>query len=1580
MPSREPDIAIIGMAGRFPGADDVHDFWRNISTGVESFTRFTDEDLLAAGEDPAVFTQPNYVRSRPVLNNIRGFDASFFGVSPREATLADPQQLLFTECVWELLESAGYGTAEDRGDVGVYAGMNISTYLLTRPNAFRLSVEIDGLMAGNDKDALATNVSYRLDLRGPSVTVQTFCSTSLVAVHLACASLRRGECDVALAGGVSIRVPDRTGFLYAEGNQASPDGHVRTFDAQARGSMFGDGVALVALKPLAKAIADRDTVLAVIRGSAINNDGALKFSFQAPSIEGQRRCVTAAIANAGVDPADISYVEAHGTATEVGDPMEVAALSSAFGPTEDKQYCLLGSVKPNVGHLDRASGVTGLIKVIQSLQHELIPGTLNFDTPNTEIDFVNSPFRVTAQPTPWPRRTDRSRIAGLSSLGTGGTNSHAIITEAPELPARPERPRRWQVLPVSARSVTAADHACSNLAGRLDAEPELELGDVAFTLQVGRKVFNHRRVIIADSTGGAASRLTDPAGPLGRVDATVGRTVGLLIAGVGEQYPGMVADLYADEPEFRAEVDECVALLGLTEAAQLSDIFAPNARSASGGGDLARLLGRDGPAPDRQPTVNAHLIQPAVFVAEYAVARQLMRWGIQPELMLGYSLGEYVAACLSGVLSLPDALQLVAYRAKLIASLPEGAMLAVAADEARLRTVLGNAFEDLDVAIRTGSQVVLGGPIEVVDAAASTLLAAQLSCQRLQTSHAFHSRMLAPAATELVNWISDNVTLHAPKLPFVSNVTGEVATERDVTDPEYWAKHMCQTVEFGKGLATVLACGEPALVEVGPGQSLGALVRSHPACEQRQWPLILTTLPAAADSRSALLTLTESLARLWLTGVPIDWAALHGIGGAGSIADGSGTAVAHGWRPGRVPLPTYPFERQEYWLEAEELGGAPATQAFDEDDPASILTSLPLLPEDDWITVPIWRQTTLRPPADDAPCWLVFTDTGVADTLATALRTQLNGATVLFARPGSRFAVVEDGFALRPGSWEDATAALRNLAERQLQPERVVHLWTAGAEPDSPADDVQFGLHTLIAYARAAGDLGFGPWSLDVVTSGSSRVLPGDAVRPERITALGPCRLIPVEYPKVRTRLIDIDLATVVASPRALIGELRAAPTDQVVALRAGTRWLPDYEVLDAACGASQPPAVEIRRGGTYLVTGGLGGIGLAMAERLAADYQARLVLMGRTPVPPPDHWGQILAADSTTSEVRRRLDGLQRLRTSGAEVVTVAGDVSRVEDVRRAVDTAIERFGGLDGVLHCAGVPAVGLMQFKTASDVAKVLAPKMGGALAIAEVVRQTPVDFVALFSSTTSATGGGAGQVDYCAANAYLDAFAESDPIPGTLVTAIDWGEWTWNGWTTGLDNYDEGSRQFFETYRQTFGVSFDQGWHALQRVLASGQAHVVISTQDFPTLVRMSRRSSIASHQATVKKARDALGRHPRPELSTAFVEPQSPAEHAIAGVWTEALGLELVGVHDNFFELGGNSLIGMEIIAEIRKALDVPYLPPHLLYEAPTVAALAEAALAGSTDTNQEPQTADLGDQQRSRIEQRRSTLRSRRVS
>ncbi|MBC6447371.1 type I polyketide synthase [Actinokineospora xionganensis] len=1547
----EPDvddpIAVVGMAGRFPGAADVATFWRNLCDGVESISFFTPEELLDSGVDPKLIGDPAYVPARPVLDDVAGFDASFFGISPRMAALTDPQQRLFLEVCWEALEQAGYAAPENRDRVGVFGGTNLSTYLLRMPEQMFAEGEVSTyeIIMGNEKDALTTTVSYLFDLHGPSVAVQTFCSTSLVATHMAMQSLRGGDCELAIAGGVSIRVPDKVGHEFAPGGMESPDGHVRTFDAQARGSMFGDGAAVVVLKRLSHALRDGDHIWSVIRGSAMNNDGALKVGYTAPSVVGQARVIADAMANAGVTGEDVSYIEAHGTATELGDPIEVAALTRAFGPTETTQYCPIGSVKTNIGHLDRAAGVTGLIKTSLALRDGVIPPSLHYTSPNPDIDFENSPFYVNTALTPWRPRGGRKPIAGINSLGMGGTNVHVVVEQAPVREvsrAESDTARRYQVVTVSARNTAAIDQSCERLAAHLAAAPQTRLLDVAYTLQVGRKTFEHRRALVAGSTDEAVAALSGGA-LLGRVDAVRGRRVAFLFAGVGEQYPGLVRELYRREPVFRAELDECAALLRDSLDVDLVDLVAGE-RAA--GADLGALLGRSA-APD-DPRADAlertEVVQPALFAVEYALARTMMAWGLRPEIMFGYSLGEYVAACLAGVLSLPDALALVAHRAKLIGTADPGAMVAVSLTVAELRERYGIDERGLDVAAVNGPQVVvLAGPVESTDALLADLRRDEVACRALRTTHAFHSRMLAPIGAELTEWVRANITLNPPNLPYISNATGERADAALVCDPAYWARHMCATVEFAAAAEALLADPELAVVEIGPGQSLGALLRSA-GCPPPRWPQILSALPAAGDSRPDDAVLTDCLARLWLLGVDVDWAAYHGRGS--ERADDAAL-------PGRVPLPTYPFQRQRYWIDAApRIPGQ--RQALALPDAANLfdaIATLPKLPEEQWQHLPVWRQTAAPAPAERPESWLVYTRDGRADEIASRL------GPVSLVRPGEAYAVTDDGYTVRPGDVDDTRAMLRHLRAAGRPLRRVTHLWTL--DPAAAEQTVSHGLHTLVALARAAGELGADAWSLDIAVAGTQQVLGEDVTNPYGATLTGPCLVIPLEYPKVTARLIDLDDG---ASPASVANELRTPLTDRIVALRHGRRWVPGYEAMSTTLPTpTLSPTAEqnadtavLRARGVYLITGGLGGIALGLADHLARECRARLVLLGRSGLPPRADWPGVLAGTVAVDEATAaRVAKVSRLIADGAEVEIVVGDVAVTADVRRAVDVAVERFGGLHGVIHAAGVPSMGLMQFKRHEELDQVLAPKIAGTLAVAEALRigepdEIDLDFLVLFSSITSATGGGPGQVDYCAANAFLDAWAHQAAATGRRVLSVGWGEWTWNAWEDGLAGYDEKLQKFFRENRARFGIGFDDGWRSLLRAVNSGETRVVVSTQDFETVVTGSARFTL---EAVTAPAGGGGERHPRPELVTFYQEPSGHTEETIAETWCESLRLRRVGVGDNFFELGGNSLLGVTIVTALRTEFGLAELPPHILYEAPTVAALAkviDAAAAGAT--------------------------------
>ncbi|MEW2520833.1 type I polyketide synthase [Actinacidiphila alni] len=1567
-PDLDRRIAVVGMAGRFPGAGDIAAFWRNLCDGVESIRFFTPEELIEAGVDPETVNDPEYVPARAVLDDISGFDAGFFGMSPRMAALTDPQQRLFLEVCWEGLEHAGYANEAYRDRIGVFGGSNLSTYLFGMTSQLAAGdISPYEIIMSNDKDALTTSVSYLFDLRGPSVAVQTFCSTSLVGVHLAVQSLRSGECEMALAGGVSISVPDRVGHRRQQGGMESHDGHVRTFDAQASGSMFGDGATVVVLKRLSDALRDGDTVHAVIRGSAINNDGALKVGYTAPSVAGQARVVQDALADARVRPEDIGYVEAHGTATPIGDPIELTALNRAFGPAGGPASIPIGAVKTNIGHLNHASGTAGLIKTVLTVRERAVPATLHFTAPNPQIDFTDSPFYVNTALTEWPERDGRPRIAGLNSLGMGGTNVHVVVEEPPSRRSGPGGAaggRRHHFLPVSARTGDAADQAVRNLGEHLAATSGAAVADVAYTLQVGRKTFEHRRATVVSGVEQAVTALAgeDDGAPLtGRVETAHGRPVAFLFAGVGEQYPGLVGELHRHEPVFRAELDRCLALLAPhlpgTDLAGLLTGDRPG-----GGMDLAALLGRaTGSADDRAAELErTEVVQPLLFAVDYALASTLLAWGATPSLMLGYSLGEYVAACLAGVLSLEDALALVAYRAKLISGVETGSMAAVPLAPEQLRDRYRLEARGLDIAAVNGPQtVVVAGPSDALTTLAADLERDGVPSRALRTTHAFHSRMLAPVADELTTWVAENITLRAPKLPYLSNVTGGVADARLVRDPAYWAAHMCRPVRFATAVETLLADPELAMVEIGPGQSLGAMVRGA-GCPPQRWPMITATLPAQSDPRPADLVLTEAVSRLWLTGVDLDWAAYNGRSPR--------TADVHGdTAPGRVPLPTYPFQRQRYWIEQTPLigakkapqavtaSGAPGVPATFED-----IDRVPKLPEEQWVWQPVWRQTAVPATAGKQPAsWLVYADGSEADAVLDELvRTAAaEEATVSVVRPGAGWSVdPATGYTVRPGSAGDAQAVLRDLKQRGLALERVVHLWTLAERPGGTDESVAYGLHTLVALTRAAGELGAGDWQLDMVTAGAHQVLDGSEVRPEASTLIGPTLVVPLEYPNVTTRLLDAEPDTPAA---AIVAELRRPRTDAAVALRGSRRWVCGYDLLPAP--DDESAAAVLRERGVYLITGGLGGIGLGMAEHLARQCRARLVLFGRRGLPPRERWEGIAAGTEPAEEaVRDRVRRVLTVLELGAEIEIVTGDVASADDVRRAIDVAGERFGALHGILHTAGVPGTGLIQFKEADDSEIVLAPKIAGVRAMDKALRigqpdEVALDFLVLFSSITAATGGGPGQVDYCAGNAYLDGYAAQQAAAGRRILSVDWGEWTWNAWDSGLSGYDEGLQNFFRAHRAAFGISFAEGWRSLLRALASGESRVVVSTQDLPTMVSYSTGFTVEAVMAPAGGAGQAGDRHPRPELLTPYREPAGPTEEKLAAVWGDMLKLDKVGARDNFFELGGNSLLGIALLAALRRAFEGAELPPHILYEAPTVEALAKVVDGPAADAAPVPE-------------------------
>jgi amino acid adenylation domain-containing protein len=1508
---REP-IAIVGMAGRFPGAPDIETFWSNLRDAVESISRFSDEELRAEGFEDRVLADPRFVKAYGSLDGADRFDAGFFGYTPREAEAMDPQHRLFLETVWEALEHAGCDPARYQGAIALYAGAAPNTYARNLASRPELLAALGGyqLMLGGNADFLATRASYKLNLRGPSVTIQTACSTSLVAVHTACRSLIDGDCDVAIAGGVTVVVPLKTGYFYREEGIASPDGHCRAFDAKAQGTVGGSAVAAVVLKRLSDAQSDGDQIHAVILGSALNNDGAQKVGYTAPSVDGQAEAIALAQAAANVTPDTISYIEAHGTGTALGDPIEIKALSQAFGPRPPRS-CAIGSLKTNTGHLDAAAGVAGLIKATLALRHRQIPPTLHFMEPNPALALDTTPFYVNAALSPWDAPGESPRRAGVSSFGIGGTNAHVVLEEAPALqPGSPSR--EWQLLTVSARTREALDRGRGRLADFLETHPDVSLADAAFTLQTGRRQFDERTAVVCrDRSDAVAALRTDGGSRIAGRSATHPPRVVFMFPGQGAQYAGMGRDLYRNERVFRDVVDECANGLRPHLGFDVRDVL---------------LADRDDEAAASRLSQTA-VAQPALFTIELALARLWTSWGIVPAGFIGHSLGEFVAAHLAGVWTLPDVLRLVVERSRLMQATAPGAMLAVEVSAAHLLD-LGPAVSI--AAVNSPSLSVLSGSEDAIAAVESRLAAAGVHARRLHTAQAFHSPLMEPVLDRF-RAVVESTRRSAPITPFISNLTGRWADAADVVTADYWVRHAREAVQFDAGLSTLAADLDPVLLEVGPGRTLATLARQHAHGGR---PAI-TSLPHPQERESDQATVLRALGRLWIEGAEVHW--------AGFYADE---------RRRRTPLPAYAFERKRYWI-SPNLGATPAPV----DD-----TRRPL---ERWFYVPSWTRSIVPVPATAAAPpssrpWLIFADDGgFGDRLASEVARAGCDAIVVRAREG--FARIGDAeFAVGPDIADDYRALLSALAAGPGLPAHIVHAWGTGpsrADADR-ADGSPTGFMSLMCLTQALGDHQLdAPLPLHVVTSGAQEVTGLEALEPERSLVPGVLQVIPHEDPRLSCRHLDVVDAEWASAPdrqwQALLDDLRGGAADRFVAYRGGYRWVQTFEpvTLSAVGGGA---ATRLRDRGTYLITGGLGGVGLAIARHLAQTVRARLILTSRRDVPARHLRAGYLLAHPADHRTSRDIRALQELEAMGAEVLVAAVDVCDERGMQLAVEEARRTFGPIHGAIHSAGIAGGGLIHLKDREAATRVLRPKTTGTRVLARALEGERLDFFVLCSSLASIVGG-PGQIDYCAANAYLDAFArEHARRTGVPTVSIGWDTWSDAGMAveTSLHEAFRGSRNA----ALADGMRSEEGVEVLRRVLRWGGApHVAISTRSLDARLRpisvrdvpgdargraQGEPEAAAAAPAAEATAAGTAIAHARPALATPYLAPRTDAERAICRVWEEVAGIREVGVLDDFFELGGHSLMALRITSRLRDEYGME-LALRDFFEAPSVSALAQ---------------------------------------
>jgi acyl transferase domain-containing protein len=1427
-------LAVIGLAGRFPGARSAAELWDNVARGVESITFFSEDELRGVvpyGE----LSDPAYVRAKGYLSGWDEFDGGFFGYAEREAALMDPHTRLLHECLWEALEDAGYAPDSGLGRVGLYVGGSASPHWFCAAQGRRATPaeKYHGVIL-NDNHALSTRLAYRFGLRGPAVTLQTACSSSLVAVHVAARALIAGECEMAVAGGVSIAFPVKAGYLYEKGTVSSPDGHCCAFDANAQGTLAGDGCGLVVLKPLPRARADGDHIYAVVRGTAINNDGRDKIGYTAPSVSGQADVIRRAHASAGVEPDSIGYLEAHGTATPLGDPVEIQALTQAFATTR-RQYCAIGSIKTNIGHLNHAAGIAGFIKATLAVRDGVLPPSLHYRQANPNIDFAATPFYVNTTRRPWTSAGPRR--ACVSSFGIGGTNAHAVLEQVPEAPARTTSDRS-QLLLLSARDARGLQDLSDRWRAHLERHADIDVADMAFTSQAGRSAMRHRRAVACESRREAIEALARPyeSAPVARPPA-----IAYLVPGQGSQHARMGAGLYERLPHFRAVVDDCLERLDPALRAEVE----------------AALGLHDARDEGRRRIDETGLAQPALFICQYACAALLGRLGLEPVALLGHSLGELVAAALAGVFSLDDALALVVRRGEIMQSLPRGAMLGVAASVADVQPLLPDGAY---VAVVNGPhRTVISGADAAIRRAEALLGDRGIGSRRVAASHAFHSPLMDSAAAAFERAVAA-VERKPPKVPFLSNLTGQWIPDSDATSAAYWGRQLREPVRFADCLEALYRKSDLALVEIGPGQILGGLARSHPA--RRDTHRVVSVMRDANDVDHDETQLLRALGRLWTSGASVSWSGLdRGVGR-------------------RVPLPTYPFERHRL---PDITADAPAGAA-DPRTPASTTAGV-------WFYTPVWRRAPARHEEARAGHLLLFAPPASAAALAESCRRE--GRAVVTVLPGDRFAAIgEDTYTVRPSEREDYLRLLEALKQCARVPSSVVHAWSLAVTGGDVVQDDDLraahslGLHSVLWLAQALESASVASDVRLCVVTRDAVDAPGTAVvAPSQSPVGGLCPVITQECTHVRcvhadVRSVDLRERGDVSVLGRVIEDLLCGVPTPLVAWRAGERWVADVAPMTPGVVAE----ASFARGGVYVITGGFGHIGTLLAERLVRTTGARLVLIGRRT---PD-------ADSAAS---RRI---ARLQADGAEVITVATGCADADALRVVLAETRARWGKIDGLFHAAASTKSPSVRTSVANltreDVDEQFHAKARGLLAIRDALQDEPVDVVVVMSSLAAVLGG-FGLGAYAAANRFIDTCVES----WSRTSSTRWLSIDWDGWEA-----PEGGVAI-NSGRALPLLTPERGLDACARVLdTGGPARVLVSATELTP-----RYHALATLAA---RAAEAGG-------ETAIVVGADQSVVAVlAEIWKDFFGASHVGPDDSFFDLGGDSLAAVALVSRMNAVL------------------------------------------------------------
>jgi acyl transferase domain-containing protein/acyl carrier protein len=1464
-------IAIIGMAGRFPGANDIQQFWSNLVQGVETIHYFNEQELINAGLPSQLLQDQSFVPARGVLDHIEAFDAGFFSYSPREAELLDPQQRIFLECAWAALEDAGYDPYRCSRAIGVYAGCNQNTYQLFHVfSSIEERNKVHGLAIYADKDFLSTRVSYNLNLHGPSLTVQSACSTSLVCIHMACQSLLNMECDMALAGGVSVVFP-QVGYLYQQGGVFSPDGHCRAFDQNATGTLASDGVGVVLLKRLEDAQNDGDHIYAVILGTAVNNDGKAKASYAAPSVDGQMRVITETLGVADIPSESIGYVETHGTGTVLGDLVELTALKRVL-VKGDSSACRIGSLKPNIGHLDQAAGVASLIKAALVVQQGLIPPSLNVKTPHPDL----APLELNTHLSPWPEQAFPRR-AGVSSFGFGGTNAHVILEQPPEKIDKAVSSRPWFLLVYSARTENTLQRYRLNLVQYLETQHDSSMADIAYVLQAGRSRFGQGQFVVAQSREEASALLTS--NKASQVVYDKGEFESLpvyfLFPGQGTQYLNMGKSLYNSEPIFKKHIDKAAAFM--------QDF----------GIDIYPLLF---PLPEQEEFAQGQInqtqyAQPLLFIVEYALARLWMAYGVTPSCMIGHSLGEYVAACISEVFTFKDTLRLLIARGKLTQQLTNGAMLAVNVSADKLRTDVTLQLSNVSLAaINSTCQCVLAGDDLSIAALEKELSLRGFIYQRLPAKQAFHSVMVEPILEQFTAIVSE-IPRSRPIIPFISNVTGKLITPEEAMSPIYWAKHMRQTVLFADGIDTLLNHGSGLFLEVGPGYILSNLVKKHLRYQTKHH--ILQSLGQCHDSASDFKLFLSALGTLWLQGVDIQWDVFY----------------QHEQRS-RVSLPTYPFERDEYFLPSHFI------------EPTSLSKQrLDRQPIQQWFYVQGWESaaSSLPLPIAEENNWLLVTNQReVVEPLKSMCAHHHINLNVMFLDE-TYLQLSENHFNVCCNP-QDFQKVLQPLARRAQPITKIVHF----VRTNDINEHVSLSIGSMLALLQELHNdnkVVDSRTDLLIVTMGIQDILGVEQLVPHEAPILGISRVIPLEFPHLYCKTVDFQIqAPWPILLKQLFNECRGGLSDTTVAYRGSARFRQHYQPLTLS--PLPVPNSQFSSASVLLICGGLGEMGLSLARYIAQTYQSKLVLTGRSDLPEQAAWDDWIATHPPENPKSKLLKQLKMLIQSGSEVVYFKASVDDLSAMRNVFNQTIASFGGIDGIIHAAGISGARVFSSiaeTTAATLQMHFEAKVDGVNVLMTLVREVGNIPFCLLQSSLLSTIGGPGCAAYASANTYMDYIVKKLNRDDNQT---HWMSVNWDAWLT--DN---------QTLHVT-GLTHSEAHQAFEQLLVlENMPQVLVSVCKLNTRINQV--------QSMVKPLGTDIKKYERPALQSAYTAPQSEVELLLADIWQKILGINEIGVDDDFFELGGHSLSAMQIMASLKNILPIQ-MDMGLMMKHATISQLAMA--------------------------------------